>query len=66
MSETLALQAEAELVESHGSARAPCGWLPAGEPNAVNTAPCQMTQLDQPDEVAAVRLRPVGRHPAPV
>ena len=34
-------------------------WLAAcGEPSVVNIAPCQMTQLDYPDEVAAVRLRP--------
>jgi len=65
-SKTLALQAEAKLVESHRSARAPCGWPPAGEPNVVNTAPCQMTQLDQPEGVAAVHLGLAGRHPMPV
>ena len=36
-----------------------------GEPSAVDTASCLMTQRDQPDEVAAVRLRPVAHHLAP-
>jgi len=44
----------------------PGGLPPAGEPNAVNTAPCQMTQPGQPDEVVVVRLRPMEHHPKPV
>ena len=32
----------------------PGGWPPAGEPNAVNTAPCRMTQPGQPDEGGCV------------
>ncbi|KAH1193388.1 hypothetical protein GmHk_19G054443 [Glycine max] len=64
-SETLALLTEAELVETHVSAPAPGGWPLAGEPSAVDTASCLMTQRDQPDEVVAMRLRPAVHHPAP-
>jgi len=47
------------------SARAPGGWPPAGEPSAIDNAPCLVTQQDQPDEVVAVCLRPEVHHPAP-
>ena len=51
--------------DTHVSAPAHGGWPPAGEQNAVDNAPCPLTQLDRPAEVVAVRLRPDVHHLAP-